>query len=391
MGALVRPPARLIALPTVLAPGMATVLAPSPFPSVTARVVEPGIPPRPLRHAVGASRLHPGIELRVVEDAEVSGRAVGALSGDRCLLPRVVTVNRYPIERTVPGLLLRRGDRAVVRRARNRDGLATGILLTGPYPRNWYHWVIDNLPRALLARRLPDGFDRAPLLVPGPVLQHPNFRAALDAVAPHAVVVPLDRDRPVRVGRLALLDATKVAHPEHGDRCLHRGLMVEMRAALLRAAGLDPRRPPAPDPDRRIFIARPETTHRAYNQLEVGAALGARGFVTVEPSRLSLVEQVRLFSSAGVVCGASGSAMTGLLVTGPGARIVMWAFRSVLPKTTLWAELAGIAGSQLDVLPVDLSDDPGVVRPGSYYVKLPAYHLPVDRLLSVLDDDGSTG
>ncbi|WP_321783630.1 glycosyltransferase family 61 protein [Paraburkholderia sp. J94] len=85
-----------------------------------------------------------------------------------------------------------------------------------------------------------------------------------------------------------------------------------------------------PSQGRRIYITRRNMerasiaagTRRMRNEEELIHALTAHGFEIVEPSKLSAVEQIRLFSSAGTVVGPSGSAMFNAVFCHPGTKLI---------------------------------------------------------------------
>jgi capsular polysaccharide biosynthesis protein len=74
---------------------------------------------------------------------------------------------------------------------------------------------------------------------------------------------------------------------------------------------------------RRIFIGRGGAKHRALiYELEIAARLSERGFESVECEKLSVQQQADIFSSAEVVVGAHGAALTNLVFCRPGTRVV---------------------------------------------------------------------
>lgn len=74
---------------------------------------------------------------------------------------------------------------------------------------------------------------------------------------------------------------------------------------------------------RKIFIGRGGATHRALiHEGKIEAMLNERGFESVECEKLSVQEQADIFSSANVVVGAHGAALTNLVFCRPGTRVV---------------------------------------------------------------------
>lgn len=68
------------------------------------------------------------------------------------------------------------------------------------------------------------------------------------------------------------------------------------------------------EPSRRIFISRANASkRRMVNEEEVADVLASRGFETVAPEELSLLDQIELFAEASVVIGQHGAGLTNLL------------------------------------------------------------------------------
>jgi len=74
---------------------------------------------------------------------------------------------------------------------------------------------------------------------------------------------------------------------------------------------------------KKIFIARGSCWTRGIrNQDEVIGFFEERGWTVLEPEKLGVADQIRVFSQADAVCGAHGSALTNLLWMKPGARVI---------------------------------------------------------------------
>jgi hypothetical protein len=73
---------------------------------------------------------------------------------------------------------------------------------------------------------------------------------------------------------------------------------------------------------RKLFITRaPGERHSVSNQAEIAGLLSERGFEAVYPGRMTVEEQVRLFSRADQLVGSVGAGMTNMLFCAEGARI----------------------------------------------------------------------
>ena len=176
--------------------------------------------------------------------------------------------------------------------------------------RNYYHWMLDYLPRLMLAGadvRLLVNEARAPF-------QDECFALlGIDADrlvgAPDAVQIVCDelQAAPVPVRQMRL-DGAALAWLR-GD--------FAAKALVGASAG-------APmSTRRRLYVSRKDASlRRVVNEAELFDALEPLGFELVIGGDLSVAEQVRLFSGADLVVAPHGAALTNLVFTNPGALLV---------------------------------------------------------------------
>ena len=77
-------------------------------------------------------------------------------------------------------------------------------------------------------------------------------------------------------------------------------------------------------PHRRLYVSRGQTKHtrRVENEAEVLAVLEPFGFEAVDPGALAPAEQVRAFAEAEYIVGPHGAGLTNLAFAAPGAAVV---------------------------------------------------------------------
>jgi tetratricopeptide (TPR) repeat protein len=182
--------------------------------------------------------------------------------------------------------------------------------MDAPFHRNYYHWMVLTLARiqALLSRGI---LKTRKLLLP---------RELTGWMLSSLHDIGLDETR-VRwysaEDDLRLTDAVIASPSEFASATMVEGL----RRQLTTAAGLDP---DAEEPgDRLIYLARRGETRRpmveAEQVIDIAEALG---FEIVAAESLSLLDQVRLFSSARGIAGPPGAAFTNLMWARPGCRVL---------------------------------------------------------------------
>jgi len=224
--------------------------------------------------------------------------------------------------------------------------VAGAILLGGHSHTNWYHWLVDALPQLHTARLLPEPYRSWPVVVPNDIFRYPTMVEALEVFLDGRDVIRVPLGERV-VGDLCWLDSLEnsdipeslvTASPESLIHLLHREGMESYRQVFLDRFGDQP----APWGEK-IFITR-TGTRRVYNQDEIAEVAAEFGFTAVAPEKLSLADQVALFSRATHIIGPSGAGFGGMLFASPGCQALCWQ-DSRLTHMTILPDLATLTGS----------------------------------------------
>lgn len=182
--------------------------------------------------------------------------------------------------------------------------------MDAPFHRNYYHWMVLTLDRiqALLSRGI---LKTRKLLLPRELTGW-MLRSLQDIGLDEARIRWYSAEDDLR-----LTDALIASPSEFASATMVEGL----RRQLTQAAGLDP---DAEEPgDRLIYLARRGETRRPMVEAEQVIDIAEElGFEIVAAETLSLLDQVRLFSSARGIAGPPGAAFTNLMWARPGTRVL---------------------------------------------------------------------
>ena len=177
------------------------------------------------------------------------------------------------------------------------------VLTTGPN-HNYYHWLLEAIPRLDLYERSGVAIDRyyAPI--------HTRFQRETLALLgiPREQIVPATCHAHLAPDRLVISS-------------FHGGLSRVKTDFLFRrlTAHVGPWAGPAP----RIFISRGSRGVRSIvNEREVLGALQPLGFVRCRLETMPLADQVALFHRAACVVGPHGAGLTNLTFCRPGTKVV---------------------------------------------------------------------
>jgi predicted O-linked N-acetylglucosamine transferase (SPINDLY family) len=230
-------------------------------------------------------------------------------------------------------------DMALLRRHGPEEPIAEGIFACGTYSRNYFHFLHEVLPRALLAAEgAPDG---VPVLTDDDMpVQHYQ---ALALFLPDRPVLRLARQRSYRVDRLHAASMPNLHHDAFGSEVVPVSQLRFHPEVVRRVAALARAFDGAEGPER-VFLWREASVRRLENQADLAARLAERGFATVNMGELSFAEQLRHMAAARVVVGQSGAHLANIAFCRPGTQV--YALFSNAPGTNygLWSRLGAAVG-----------------------------------------------
>lgn len=292
------------------------------------------------------------INAYILDDIILSSHASMLAGKEHLLLPESVADIRGKVTSTTGSLFkLSSFDIFVARIADAK--VPRGIHLGGAGASNWYHFVIECLPKAMLARALPKEYDDFPLIVPEECKTIPSFGDAVEVFRNGRRLHYLPRKNRLSVGKLIAFDDVSIGPynlipgewPRVEDYSQHDDVLREFTNEF-RHQFIGDR--PAPSKSRRLFLARPGE-RRDYNQSELIAISKKYGFEPIFPEKLSLSEQAKAFSEASAIIGPSGAAWVGMIFCARPVFGLSW-LPSVYEEFSSYSMLAHLLGHKLSFI-----------------------------------------
>jgi capsular polysaccharide biosynthesis protein len=260
-----------------------------------------------------------------------------------------------------------------------------GILLNGQACNNWYHWLINVLPKAFIAEKHLELSPKIPYLVSRSV-QGTRMEEALRLVIGDDRKVLFLEDGPHKVQRGIVIEAPsrEVYRPKNilwpinwaelGS--FHSEIMAQYRSHILEKVKLG-RLDTAPPTPGRIFLAR-DNFSRPYNENEVWTLLEGMGFNPVRLERLPFTEQVALMAEATMVVGPTGAQWAGWLFSERAVGLIL--VPRFLTRSSLFAKLGAAGSSEL----LELSMNSDAISWGQYFSTRVATRVDISRLKQVV-------
>ena len=193
----------------------------------------------------------------------------------------------------------------------------TAIAVTPEAPGNYYHWLIDLLPRfALIKAAGGDAWDAyARFLINGSGAHYEGASLA-------ALRLPLDKILYVNASDRFQIDNATI--PSMDDSA---NVIAPWKVRMLRDLR-DTLPNAAPDSPRRLYISRRSAAvRRVINEEKLRPLLREAGFTMLELEARPWLEQVRLFSNADVILAPHGAALANTAFCKPGTLIAEIATR----------------------------------------------------------------
>jgi len=213
--------------------------------------------------------------------------------------------------------------------------LLNGRIAIGVTPEasgNYYHWLLDLVPRVLLLKHATKNFSNYDaLLLNGSRANYERETLAALRVPPEKIRFVDSRDR---------FQLASAVFPSMDINVIAPWKVRGLRE--LASSG-------KPNQHRSLFLSRAgAAVRRIANENEILEILRERNFEIFEPENLSWREQADLFASASVIVAPHGAALANIVFCQPGTRVVEISTRAGY-RDWYW-QLAAVAGLSYEVL-----------------------------------------
>lgn len=178
------------------------------------------------------------------------------------------------------------------------------VVLVGGTP-NYYHWLIDYLPRLLIANSMVN-FEGWRFLLNADLGRHQIESLSLLKIKEDArlFLMPWQSLQATRVAIPSLLSTTTLCHPA----------VPQMLKQAFPPRNISPRK--------RIYLSREDaTSRRLTNEVELMIILENFGFEKIIASNMTFQDQIDIFFSADVIVAAHGAGMTNMIFCKQSAKI----------------------------------------------------------------------
>ncbi|MDH5571369.1 MAG: glycosyltransferase family 61 protein [Gammaproteobacteria bacterium] len=215
---------------------------------------------------------------------------------------------------------------------------------------NYAHWMTEVMPRVVLFCA-DERFKGVPIVVNEGL--HQNIMNSLFmVVGADREIVTLPIGRALTVGKLYLTSATgyvpferrsnKLSDHSHG---VFSPRAFEVLVQHLSELGRNIKDNAWPE---KIFLRRNSEVRKITNVIELEKFLVTRGYVIVEPEKLTFTQQVKLFSNAKIIVGSAGAAWINMLFAPHDAKIFILISKNPATSYWYWQNIACASGKTVN-------------------------------------------
>ena len=231
------------------------------------------------------------------------------------------------------------------------EPLDAAVLLSGGHANNYYHWMFEVLPRAMLLERAGHPLGSMPVLAPVDLPFQNQSLAAL-GIMPERLR-PLHINGAIPVGNLWCTLPTFTQHVSRIEVC---------RWLRERLGGT------AKTGNRRLLLQRRRGKRSIINFDELAAGLVPLGFEVVAAEKLTFEKQIEWFAEAECVVAPHGAGLANLVFCQPGTRVVEILSEDYLSR--LYAEISADCGLEYRAVTAEPVGRPWELREGSKQLRV---------------------
>jgi len=208
------------------------------------------------------------------------------------------------------------------------------------YSPNYFHWLIEALPRMSIIEKFPE-LDAVPLLIDDNL--QPQQMELLHLINnKKRELIKLKQNEAYVIENLFYPSGLSHMHNNYYYPVSYNKDLVTSPDAIdyLRKKLIPPDQEVISN--RNIYISRKNLGHskRLINDEEISIYLAGKGFEIIYPEKMTIAEQIKVFSEANVIIGASGSAFANLVFAPKNCRVFVLSANNKQVNLNLFAMIA---------------------------------------------------
>lgn len=301
-----------------------------------------------------------------INNAKIIGQSSVVMTSDGYLLYDILTdKEKSNINVTDNGLLLLSNrvvhfkNLYITTYTSKGDNIKSGIWLGGNFSDNFYHYIVEYLPKFELLNHC--AIDKSvPLLVDEYFYFVPQMKTLFDIFnGIGRDIIIIKRGEIHNVENLYILSSVNDIAPNrknvllgsNRDFCVEENSIRYLRDSVFQYFKIDNLNYPT----FKIYLSRSNVKRRHCNEDDFLPILEKMGFITLYPEKLSFVQQLYYFSNAAYIISPTGAALTNLIFVNPACKILV--LQRVRKDIPIFTNLIGMLGNDIRYMVSNSKED----------------------------------
>lgn len=295
----------------------------------------------------------PDLHYREFVNARIGATSSSVISSDG-----IAIIERIPCKSDTnnvfdysAGQIFSHGQSSALALLTKPEQIPCGIFMCGNGSFNYFHWLVEILPRIQFFDSLPSNFSKFPLLVNEDAIRIPTFRETLKKFANNLEILLLKNDQTYQINHLIYIDSPSIIPfnlRKNVPYLVDYSFLSSESIQYLRDIALSQtqaRTHKDTTLPKKVFFCR-KTGNRNYNQDEVSQYLIQLGFENVYMEDFSFDQQVAIAQHAQWIAGPTGAAWTNLIFCQEKTKCLCW-MAAEYRDFSAYSTIAGIVGADL--------------------------------------------
>jgi len=232
--------------------------------------------------------------------------------------------------------------------------IPSGILLTYDVEGNYFHWMLELLPRLKILLE-QDLYKDVPLLVTKGLGK--NFRRSIELLVPGREIIEIPRHHAVKVKQLICLTPINATFERLPVNQLNSYFRVDVpslqfMARRMKECVLSVGSSPANvfAGSKRLFVTRKGSSRNIINANAVESYLSSNFFAVLDTAKISIDDQILIFHNANIVILQGGAAVSNIIYCRKGAHVCVLMPSGTEHCCNTWRSLAAVSGVHISFI-----------------------------------------
>lgn len=262
----------------------------------------------------------PDLNLYIIKDAVINSRSSALIKGKSIYYESINDNERFN-----EGFVKYHSKKNALIDLKDTDCLNDGFFLAGNGSHNWYHWLIEILPKMLYYKK---DYSRN-ILVDQSCKDIPSMAETLQTLVENydVNIIYLDPLKRYRIKKLYFInEVNKLMYNELNRELASQPVYYYRKESLKELSEIlkDKYLTDSISCKPKIYLRRQNTHRTASNEKELAELLSDYQFSFIDLAKCSIQRQVEVLSKAKHIVGTSGAAFTNILFCSPNTKIVIF-------------------------------------------------------------------